>query len=71
MFGIGLGELALILVVAVVLVNPKDLPAFFRKAGKLWGELRSMGDKARDIAENAAKDAAKDIRIDEHKEGSE
>jgi len=67
MFGIGLGELAVILVAIVILVNPKDLPALFRKAGRLWSELRSLGDKARDVA----RDAAREIRIDEDKEERE
>jgi Sec-independent protein translocase protein TatA len=63
MFGIGLGEIAVVLAVALVLIKPEDLPALFRRAGRLWGELRAMSDKARDVA--------RDIRIDEEKEGRE
>ena len=65
MFGIGLGEIAVVLVAAVILINPKDLPVLFRKAGRLWGELRAMSDKAK--AE--ARDAARDIGIEDDKEG--
>lgn len=65
MFGIGLGEIAVVLVAAVVLINPKDLPVLFRKAGRLWGELRDLSDKAK--AE--ARDAARDIGIGDDKEG--
>jgi sec-independent protein translocase protein TatB len=71
MFGIGLGEIALVLVAAIVLINPKDLPALFRRAGRLWGELRAMSDKARDVARKAARDAAMDISIEDEKEGRE
>jgi len=67
MFGIGLGEIAVVLVAAVVLINPKDLPVLFRKAGRLWGELRALSDKAK--AE--ARDAARDIGIEDDKEGRE
>jgi sec-independent protein translocase protein TatB len=66
-FGIGLGEIAVVLVAAVVLINPKDLPVLFRKAGRLWGELRALSDKAK--AE--ARDAARDIGIEDDKEGRE
>jgi sec-independent protein translocase protein TatB len=69
MFGIGLGEIAVVLVAAVVLINPKDLPVLFRKAGRLWGELQAMSDKARAEARTAARDAARDIGIEEDKEG--
>ncbi len=64
MLGIGFEELAVVLVAVVVLVRPRDLPALFRKAGRLWGELRSLGDKAR----ASARDAARDLRIDEEEE---
>jgi sec-independent protein translocase protein TatB len=67
MFGIGLGEIALILVAALVLIKPEELPVLLRKAGRLWGRLRAMSDNAKD----AARDAARDIGIDEDKEGRE
>lgn len=62
MFGIGLGEIALVLVAALVLISPKDLPALVRRAGRLWGELRAMSDKARDAARNAAFEDEKEGR---------
>jgi Sec-independent protein translocase protein TatA len=45
MFGIGFGELIVILLAVIVFINPKDLPAFVRKVGRAWGELRSLKDK--------------------------
>lgn len=36
MFGIGFSEFALIALVCVIFIKPDDLPAFFRKLGKLF-----------------------------------
>ncbi len=67
MLGIGFEELLVVLVAALVLINPRDMPRLFRKAGRFWGALRAMSEKAKD----AAREAARDIRIDEEKEGRE
>jgi Sec-independent protein translocase protein TatA len=40
MFGIGFSEIAIILMAALVFINPKDMPAFFRKVGRAMGQLR-------------------------------
>ncbi len=42
MLGIGLSELVLIALVAVVFIRPEDMPAVFRKLGKALGELRKI-----------------------------
>ena len=46
-FGMGFGELCLVIVVAIVVVGPKDLPRFLRKAGQLAGKLRRMANDVR------------------------
>ena len=48
MFGIGLPELAVILVVAVVVFGPDKLPDFARQAGRLVRQLREFTQSARD-----------------------
>jgi len=48
MFGIGLPELAVILVVAVVVFGPDRLPEFARQAGRLVRQLREFTQSARD-----------------------
>jgi sec-independent protein translocase protein TatB len=41
MFGIGFSEVILLALVAIVLIKPDDLPAFFRKAGKFYGKVKA------------------------------
>jgi sec-independent protein translocase protein TatB len=42
MFDIGVGELLVILIVAVVVIGPKDLPLAMRTAGRWIGKMRRM-----------------------------
>lgn len=42
MFDIGIGELLVILIVAVVVIGPKDLPLAMRTAGRWIGKVRRM-----------------------------
>lgn len=42
MFGLSFGELVMLLLVAVVVLGPKELPRYLRKAGQLAGQLRRM-----------------------------
>jgi sec-independent protein translocase protein TatB len=41
-FGLGFGELLVVLLVAVVVLGPKDLPRYLRKAGEMAGRLRRL-----------------------------
>jgi sec-independent protein translocase protein TatB len=41
-FGLGFGELLVVLLVAVVILGPKDLPRYLRKAGEMAGRLRKL-----------------------------
>ncbi|PLK25189.1 twin-arginine translocase subunit TatB [Porphyrobacter sp. TH134] len=42
MFDIGVGELLVILIVAVVVIGPKDLPLAMRTAGRWIGKMRRV-----------------------------
>jgi sec-independent protein translocase protein TatB len=41
-FGLSFGELVMVLIVAVIVLGPKELPRYLRKAGQLAGQLRRM-----------------------------
>ncbi len=76
MFGIGFSEFALIALVCVIFIKPDDLPAFFRKLGKLflqakraYKEVTAVKDdfmREMDIAA-ALQDAEKDKERDKEK----
>ncbi len=42
MFGLSFGELVMLLLVAVVVLGPKEMPRYLRKAGLFAGKLRQM-----------------------------
>ena len=48
MFGIGMPELILIFVLALLIFGPKELPKIARTVGKAMGELRRASDELRD-----------------------
>jgi sec-independent protein translocase protein TatB len=46
MFGVGLPELAVILVVGIVVFGPDRLPEYARQAGRMVRQLRNMAQSA-------------------------
>lgn len=63
MLDIGMSEMVVIGVVALIVVGPKDLPQMFRKVGNFVGKARGM---ARDF-QNAMHDAADQTGVNEIK----
>ncbi len=61
MFDIGWSELLVIVVVAVVVVGPKDLPRMMRTVGQWAGRARSMADQFR----RSFDDMARQTELDE------
>jgi len=51
MFGIGLPELIIIIVVALLVVGPSKLPELARSMGRALGEFRRMADDVKDTIE--------------------
>jgi len=48
MFGVGLPEIAVILVVAVIVFGPDRLPEFGRQAGRFVRQLRAFAQRTQD-----------------------
>lgn len=78
MFGIGFTELVVIVLVGIVFIRPDDLPAFFRKVGKIVAEIRGAYNEVvavkdeflREIDISAAEDAAQ-IESPDSKDGDD
>ncbi|SDW34475.1 sec-independent protein translocase protein TatB [Ruegeria halocynthiae] len=65
MFDLGLTELLVIGVVALIVVGPKDLPVLFRNVGRFVGKARGM---AREFS-TAMNEAADEAGVNEIKKG--
>lgn len=46
MFGLGFVEILIIFLVAIIFINPKDLPKLFRRLGRLVQQLRDIRDSS-------------------------
>ena len=61
MFGIGIWEIAVIVLVFIIAVRPGDLPAVMRKIGRVY---RDLSDLSRDFAEAVNREAEKEPEKD-------
>ena len=57
MFDIGMAEMVVIGVVALIVVGPKDLPMMFRRAGQFVGRMRGMARDFQRAMDQAADDS--------------
>ncbi len=63
MFGLGMSEMVLISIVALIVIGPKDLPGMFRTLGQFTGKARGMAREFSRAMESAADEAGvKDIQ---------
>ena len=60
MFDIGWSELLIVLIVALVVVGPKDLPRLMRMAGQWVGKARRMADQFRQSFDEMARQSELD-----------
>lgn len=62
MFGLGMSEMVLIGIVALIVIGPKDLPGMFRAMGQFTGKARAMAREFSRAMESAANDSGiKDV----------
>ncbi len=47
MFGLGFGEIVVLLIVGIIVVGPRNLPTLMRSAGQWIGKLRRMSHELR------------------------
>ena len=52
MFGLGITEIFVIVVIIIVVVRPEDLPGFFRSIGKSYGEVKKTANEAKKIKDD-------------------
>ncbi len=62
MFGIGIPELVIIIIVALLVVGPSKLPELARSMGKALGEFRRLAD---DVKETIEQEMAKEPEKEE------
>ena len=63
MFDIGVGELLVILIVAVIVIGPKDLPLAMRTAGRWIGKIRRVSAHFRSGIDTMVREAELEVRI--------
>ena len=61
MFGIGTSELILILVLALLIVGPKDLPRIGREAGRVFRRFQRAAD---DVKKSINLEMIKEVEIE-------
>lgn len=63
MFEVAWSELLIVVIVAILVVGPKELPALLRSAGRMLGKLRRSADEFRKHFDDAVREAgAEDLQ---------
>lgn len=63
MFGVGLPELAVILVVGIIVFGPDKLPEYARQAGRLVRQLRNLAQNAQNDLRNELGPEYADLKL--------
>ena len=69
MFGIGMTELIIILVIALIVIGPKNLPEVVRAIGKGYVEFQKIFREAKDGIDEEIKDINRSIKDEKGKTG--
>ena len=65
MFGIGFGEILIVLLIAIVFIRPEDLPKFLARAGRLYGQLKRMYNEVIEVKDKIIKEIDDTGSLDE------
>lgn len=67
MFGLGIGELLVIFVIALVVFGPKKLPEIGRSVGRAMAEFKKASQEFQDSMREEMKEVEKTAQLDEIK----
>ena len=65
MFGIGAGEILIVLLIAIVFIRPDDLPKFLRSAGRLYGQIKKMYNEVIKTKDKIIKEIDEETNLDD------
>lgn len=65
MFGLGFGEIAAVVVIAIIVFGPDRLPEFARQAAGFLKTFRKMAENAKTELKNELGDDFKDLGLDD------
>jgi Tat protein translocase TatB subunit len=73
LFGLGFFEILIIFLVAIIFINPKDLPKVFRRLGRLVQQLRDIRDSSARYMKRIEREIEEEDRssVEETDKGSE
>ncbi len=62
MFGLGISEIIVIVVAALIFVGPKQLPEFIKSAGKLFVQARRAANEVKSTVDGVIREAEEEVR---------
>lgn len=62
MFGLGISEIIVIIVAALIFVGPKQLPGFIKSAGKLFVQIRRATNEVKSTVDGVIREAEEEVR---------
>ena len=65
MFGIGFGEILIVLLIAIIFIRPEDLPKFLARAGRLYGQIKRMYKEVIEAKDKIIKEIDKETSLDD------
>jgi sec-independent protein translocase protein TatA len=67
MFGLGLPEILVIFVIALIVFGPKKLPDLGRSIGRAMAEFKKASDEFQETVKSEMKEVEKTVQVDEIK----
>jgi sec-independent protein translocase protein TatB len=65
MFGIGLSEIILVILIVIIFIKPDDLPKFLRSAGRLYGKLKKTYNEIILVKDRFIKEINETVTLEE------